>query len=98
MAIRKMQLKDWERAIEAGKPDLADFNSGPSPGGAASEAGVSRQAIHAAIRRGELDVLAIYEGKRLSHYTISQSSLAAYKALLRDRAARDLQRLARRLA
>jgi predicted DNA-binding protein YlxM (UPF0122 family) len=93
-----MQLKDWERAIEAEKPDLADFNLGPSPGGAANELGISRQAVHKAIHRGELDVLAIYDGRRLSHYTISRSSLAAYKAVLRDRASIELQRIAKRLA
>ena len=93
-----MQLKAWERAIEAPTPDLEDFSLGPSPGGAAAEVGVSRQAIHKAIHRGDLDVLAIYDGTRLSHYTISRRSLAAYKDLLRERAARDLQKLARRLA
>ena len=98
MPVRKMQLKDWERVIEAGTPDLADFNLGPSPGGAASELGISRQGVHAAIRRGDLEVLAIYDGRRLSHYTISKSSLAAYKELLRERATRDLQRIARRHA
>lgn len=98
MAVRKMQLKAWERAIEAPNADLEDFSLGPSPGGAAAEVGVSRQAIHAAIRRGELDVLAIYDGARLSHYTISRSSLAAYKQLVQDRARQQLQSLARRLA
>ena len=98
MPIRKMQLKAWERAIEAGDSDVADFSQGPSPGGAAAEVGVSRQAIHYAIRRGELEVLAIYDGSRLSHYTISRRSLAAYKELLRQRATRDIQRIARRLA
>lgn len=93
-----MQLKDWERSIAAGDATIADFSHGPSPGGAAAELGISRQAVHQAIHRGDLEVLAIYEGRKLSHYTISQSSLAAYKAIIRERATRDLQRLAKRLA
>ena len=93
-----MQLKDWERVLEARKPDLADFSQGLSPGGAAGELGISRQAVHKAIHRGDLDVLAIYDGSRLSHYTISRSSLAAFKVVLQARARDELQRIARRLA
>jgi hypothetical protein len=98
MPIRRIQLKEWKRLIEANDPTTQDYSEGPSPGGAAAELGISRQGVHKAIRRGELEVLAVYDGRRLSHYTISQSSLAAYKATLRSRATVELQRIAKRLA
>lgn len=93
-----MQLKQWERLVEAQDASIADFSCGPSPGGAANDLGITRQGVHAAIKRGDLDVLAIFDGSKLSHYTISQSSLAAYKATLRAKALRDFDKLRRRLA
>jgi biotin operon repressor len=97
MSPKRVQLKDWERLIEAEDPTVQDFASGPSPGGAAAELGISRQAIHHAIRAGKLKVLAVYDGRRLSHYTISRSSLAQYQQELRERTKVQLQRLAARL-
>lgn len=78
MAVRKITVKEWNRLVEANDPSIADL-SGPSPGGAAAELGISRQAVHKAIRRGALDALAVYEGKKLSHYTISVASIARYR-------------------
>lgn len=98
MPITKMQFQRWQRLIEAGDPTVQDYSEGPSPGGAAAELGITRQAVHKAIHRGELDVLAVYRGDRLSHYTISVSSLKAYKELVRQRAAQQLQSISRRLA
>lgn len=77
---------------------MQDFNLGPSPGGAAGELGVTRQAVHKAIRRGDLEVIAVMDGRRLSHYTISLSSLERYKVQLRQRALTELQRITKRLA
>lgn len=82
MAIKKMQLRTFTRLMEAGDAATQDL-SGPSPGGAAAELGISRQAVHAAIRRGTLDALAVYDGMQLSHYTISQSSIQRYRSRLR---------------
>lgn len=92
MALRKIQLAVWQQLIEAEDPTLQDFQLGPSPGGAAAELGISRQAVHQAIRRGDLDVLAVYEGRRLSHYTISQSSIARYKQQRISRALEQLKK------
>jgi len=76
---------------------MQDFDFGPSPGGAAGELGVSRQAVHLAIKRGDLEAMAVYDGRRLSHYTISVSSLQRYRDQLRQRAKVQLEQLARRL-
>jgi predicted DNA-binding protein YlxM (UPF0122 family) len=92
-----MQLKKWHQLMDAGDPAVQDFSSGPSPGGAAARLGISRQAVHHAIKRGELDVLAIYDGLRLNHYTISPESLQRYQDRLRSRAKVELERLAKRL-
>ena len=75
------------KLIEAADPIMQDFSAGPSPGGAAAELGISRQGVHKAIKRGDLDALAVYRGSRLSHYTISQSSLRRFKAYLAHRRA-----------
>lgn len=90
--ITKMQLKKWEALMEAADPRVQDL-SGPSPGGAATELGITRQGVHYAIHAGKLDALAVYDGARLSHYTISEASLARYKLELRDRQRAVLQRL-----
>jgi hypothetical protein len=83
--------------IEAQDPSIADYSEGPSPGGAAAELGVSRQMVHYCIRSGKLNALAVYDGKRLSHYTISKSSLAEYQAELRAKVKVEMQRLMDRL-
>lgn len=97
MAIRKIQVSTWLKLSDSGDPTMEDFMKGPSPGGAANELGISRQGVHYAIRTGKLEALAVYDGKRLSHYTISSSSLAAYREELRARAKADMQRLMARM-
>lgn len=62
--------------------------TGPSPGGAASELRISRQAVHEAIARGRLDAYRVTydsEGKELSGIYVTRASLDRYKA------ARDLR-------
>lgn len=81
MSARRMQVERWERLTEAGDPSLQNFSLGPSPGGAATELGISRQAVHEAIQRGDLEALAVYKGTRLLFYTISRSSLERFKAI-----------------
>lgn len=93
MSVTKMQAKRWEQLIEAGDPATQDYSGGPSPGGAAVELGCSRQMVHRLIKRGHLDVLAIYDGPRLSHYTISQASIARYKDHRKARLLADLKRV-----
>lgn len=83
MTVKRMQLKQWQRLNEAGDPIVQDLSSGRSPGGAAAELGITRQAVHKAIKRGSLDALAVYDGTKLRFYTISHASLQRYRSRLR---------------
>lgn len=85
-------MKQWQQLVEAGDPVVQNL-SGPSPGGAASELGITRQAVHEAIRRGSLDAVAVYQGAKLLHYTIPHASLEAYKSKIRERALVTLKRV-----
>jgi hypothetical protein len=62
MAIRKMSLNEWAEAVHAhrAKPSLGRFQ-GYSPGGAASELGVSRPRIHQLLKHNRLDLLLLYQ-------------------------------------
>lgn len=50
MTIRHFTVDSWQAAIDAGE-DLG----GMSPGGVASRLGITRQAVHLAMNRGDLD-------------------------------------------
>lgn len=86
MAVRKMQLKDWQAATTGRKPHLAQL-LGWSPGGAAAEAGVSRQRIHELIRKGKLEAIEVREGRQLVMYMIPDTSLRAWMKERDQRAA-----------
>jgi len=77
MAVRKMQLKDWQAATSGRRPHLAQL-LGWSPGGAAAEAGVSRQRIHQLIKAGRLDVIEVRDHGSLVMYMIPYPSLRAW--------------------
>lgn len=81
MSIKRMQVKRWEQLIEAGDSTMQDLSFGPSPGAAAAELGITRQAVHLAIRRGDLEALAVYRGERLLFYTITKPSLERFKQI-----------------
>lgn len=85
MAVRTMQLKAWQAATETTKADLAKL-IGWSPGGAADQAGVSRQYIHQLIREGKLEAIQVKEGRQLVMYMIPDESLRAW---MKSRHARD---------
>lgn len=85
MTIKKIQVKDYLRRLEAGDPTLQDFAVGPSPGGAAAELGISRQAVHLAIKRGDLDAMGCFRDGRLMFYNVGLASLRRYKAHLQAR-------------
>lgn len=97
MAVRNIQRKAWQRAIDAEDPTVTNLSRGFSPGGAAARLGISRQAVHYAIQRGTLDALAVHDGEKLLHYTISADSLEAYRAKLQQRAFDLLQRSTRQV-
>lgn len=72
-------MSTWRKVMEAATDSRAK-PIGVSPGGAAVQLGCSRQAVHKLIRRGRLDVTAVYEGTDLSFYLVHQASIDAYKA------------------
>lgn len=92
MAVRKMQIDAWEQAVDAEDPTLPNLSRGPSPGGAAAELGISRQAVHKAIRSGQLDALAVYKGRKLLFFNIGLDSIARYKELRKNRLLEQLKR------
>jgi hypothetical protein len=62
-----------------------DRVGGPSPGGAAGELGMSRQAVHRAISRGTLDAWYVPDGKEFYVY-VTEESIKRYKKSGRRRA------------
>ena len=89
MAIRTMKMSAWQKATAAalGKPAWDNLN-GYSPGGAAVELGMSRQAVHQAVRRGSLDAVIVNDDVtgELRLFMIPKPSIEAYKATGRRRA------------
>lgn len=55
---------------------------GPSPGGAASQLGITRQGVDGAVRRGSLDMVRIVEGGSLSLF-ITTASIERYRTCQR---------------
>jgi hypothetical protein len=82
MPLKRMQVSTWEKLTADGIPE--DLR-GLSPGGAASELGITRQGVHDAIRRGALDAYAVYRGSRLAFFIVRQPSLDAYKKRITER-------------
>lgn len=80
MALRKMNVKLWEKLTSESQAHRAKL-LGWSPGGAAAELGITRQAVHKAIRRGDLDAVIVnnFEGQ-LTMFMIPDASLQAFKA------------------
>jgi len=89
MAIRVMNQRQWEKATDAAldkpseKGEFAKLN-GYSPGWVAAYLRISRQAVHQAIHRGDLDAVIVQgepgEGRRLKWFTIPLESVLAFKA------------------
>lgn len=78
-----MKMKQWQRAMAAAldKPAWAKLN-GASPGGVAAELGISRQAVHKAVHRGDLDAVIVRDDRtdELVLFMIPEPSLEAFKA------------------
>ena len=94
MHLRKVQLKDLEQLAETADPTMQDFLRGPSPGGAATQLGISRQRVHQLIKEGKLAAVGVYDGRKLVCFNISRQSIAAFKerrrSLLLDQLKRAL--------
>lgn len=90
MALRKMKMRAWQRASAAAldKPLWEKLN-GASPGGVAAELGISRQAVHKAVQRGDLDAVLIIDDitDELRLFMIPQASIEAFRAKREQRKA-----------
>lgn len=80
MAVRTMNSQTWQKLTEVSEAQRAQL-LGWSPGGAAAQLGISRQAVHKAIHRGDLDAVIVNnEDGKLSMFMIPDASLQAFKA------------------
>lgn len=75
---RKMQLATWQKMLEKAAAPRAELQ-GVSPGTAAAELGISRQAVHDAIARGRLEAIEVRDGEQLVMFLIPQHSIEEYK-------------------
>lgn len=81
--IRSMTIDEWERETKRVRsPAKRARLHGPSPGRAAEEMGVTRQAVHRAIERGTLDALRVTydeDGEKLAFMIITEASFERYQ-------------------
>jgi hypothetical protein len=85
MALRKLNPHRHQQQVEEANRLRADL-VGWSPGAAAAELGITRQAVHAAIRRGDLDANEVKDletGMKL--YFIPDASLRRFAKARADR-------------
>lgn len=89
MAVRKFSLDRWLKAVAQadGKPSAAELN-GLSPGGVASQLEISRQAVHQAVHRGDLDAVIVTDDDgKLRMFLIPLYSVERFKAKRQARSA-----------
>lgn len=88
--LKTLTLNEWLRLA---RRNPTNDHQGPSPGGVASELGMTRQSVHAAIKRGDLDAYRVLDNdsRRLRAIIITQASVERFKAL---RAVQNRQALA----
>jgi hypothetical protein len=89
MAIRKLTLARFEKLVEASERARAELLGGFSPGYVAGALGISRQAVHKAIHRGDLDAVMIMgdEDGKLKVFLIPEDSMLAFARKRMERAA-----------
>ncbi len=81
---KTITLKDWLRKTRRETDDpSASKVQGPSPGGVAVELGITRQSVHQAIDRGDLDAWRVVDDStgKLRAIIITAASLKRYKDL-----------------
>jgi hypothetical protein len=83
MAQKTITMKAW---IKLTRKDTSPNNratNGPSPGGVAAELGITRQAVHQAIERGDLDAWRIVDDStgRLRAIVIPYEAVLRYKEI-----------------
>ena len=92
MSIRKMTLERWQKltaaALQDGDAAALAALQGTSPGGVAADLRISRQAVHEAMHRGDLDAIVITGNRprqRPLMILITAASIAAFKRLRSER-------------
>lgn len=84
MALRVMKLSRWSKLNDVHPLEDPRAVNGLSPGGVAVELGISRQAVHQAIARGDLDavkVVADHDPDRMVMFNVTQHSVGRYRQL-----------------
>lgn len=78
--IKKLTVRQWTALTSEGEAALASL-SGTSPGGAAAELGITRQAVHKAVLRGDLDMIHVIDERtgKLVMNMIPPDSIKAFK-------------------
>lgn len=78
--IKKLTVRQWTALTSESEARLAEL-SGTSPGGAAAELDISRQAVHKAILRGDLDMIHVVDDRtgKLVMNMIPAASIKAFK-------------------
>jgi hypothetical protein len=75
-------MRAWQRAIASAldKPAWEKLN-GWSPGGVAAELGITRQAVHQAVKRGQMDAVIVRDDRtdEMVLFMIPDYSVQAYK-------------------
>jgi hypothetical protein len=81
MALKRITLQRWHELLTS-TPDPRVYN-GDSPGGVAADLGISRQAVHLALKRGDLDGWRVVRNDtgELAAIVISPDSVERFKAL-----------------
>lgn len=88
MALRKISLRRFEKACAESERTRAELLGGFSPGYAAARLGISRQAVHKAIHRGDLDAVIVNgDDGKLVAFLIPETSIEAFAARRAARAA-----------
>jgi predicted secreted protein len=87
MALKRIFLSRWHELLAVSK-DPSEYN-GDSPGGVAAELGISRQAVHKALKRGDLDGWRVVRDDtgELAAIVIHPESVRRYIALRKVRGA-----------
>ena len=83
MAEKTITMAEWQARADRLSPNRPFRMNGPSPGGAAVELDVSRQAVHQMIRDDRLDawrIVADHQSDRLLAIIITGESLDRLKA------------------
>lgn len=79
MSWLEKDLLVFNAELSALPEDACSAMVGPSPGGAAAELGISRQAVHTAVKRGSLLGYSLtYRGRRIA-LIVAQASIEKFK-------------------